>query len=116
MHGFLQHMDERAQIGNDVEIPFSVVGPDVIVDRSILKSHVTLEGPTTMGQTMSSTLFLHRNFRFKYDGESSTLTIGSNNGSVSVFLSTVELSKEVENYYWRSQPPHGLQPCCSWWC
>ena len=37
-------VDERAKIGNGVEIgPFSVVVPDVTVgDRCILKSHVTL--------------------------------------------------------------------------
>ena len=53
-------VDERAQIGNDVEIgPFSVVGPDVIVgDRCILKSHVTLKAQQQWAQTTSSTLTL----------------------------------------------------------
>ena len=91
-------VDERAQIGNDVEIgPFSVVGPDVIVgDRCILKSHVTLEGPTTMG---SNNVFYPYSYigsapqDLKYDGEPTTLTIGSNNQfreCVSVHRGTVQ--------------------------
>ena len=91
-------VDERAQIGNDVEIgPFSVVGPDVIIgDRCILKSHVTLEGPTTMG---SNNVFYPYSYigsapqDLKYDGEPTTLTIGSNNQfreCVSVHRGTVQ--------------------------
>ena len=77
-------VDERAKIGNDVEIgPFSLIGPDVVVgDRCILKSHVILEGPTTMG---SDNIFYPYSYigsapqDLKYDGEETSLSIGDNN-------------------------------------
>ena len=44
-------VDERATIGQDVVVgPFCYVGPDVkIGDRTVLRSHVTVEGRTTLG-------------------------------------------------------------------
>ena len=44
-------VDERATIGQDVVVgPFCFVGPDVkIGDRTVLRSHVTVEGRTTLG-------------------------------------------------------------------
>ena len=76
-------VDERAKIGNDVEIgPFSVIGPDVVVgDRCILRSHVILEGPTTMG---SDNIFYPYSYigsapqDLKYDDEETTVLIGDN--------------------------------------
>ncbi|MEW4487511.1 acyl-ACP--UDP-N-acetylglucosamine O-acyltransferase [Thalassoglobus sp. JC818] len=47
----LAHVDPKAQIGQDVQIgPFCFVGPDVSIgDRTVLESHVTLTGKTTVG-------------------------------------------------------------------
>ena len=47
----LAHVDPKAQLGENVTIgPFCFVGPDVVLgDGSILDSHVTLIGKTTIG-------------------------------------------------------------------
>ena len=45
-------VDPRAQLADDVVVgPFSIVGPDVSIGAgTVLKSHVVVEGRTTIGE------------------------------------------------------------------
>ncbi len=77
-------IDPRAQLGDNVEIgPYCVIGPEVILgDSNVLKAHVTIDGPTTIGE---GNIFYpyssigHRSQDLKYRGEPTYLEIGSHN-------------------------------------
>lgn len=77
-------IDPKAKIGNDVTIgPFCVVGANVqLDDRVELKSHVVVEGHTTVGEGTRIFPFAsigHAPQDLKYKGEPSQLIIGKNN-------------------------------------
>ncbi|MDX9689523.1 MAG: acyl-ACP--UDP-N-acetylglucosamine O-acyltransferase [Proteobacteria bacterium] len=77
-------VDPKAKLGTDVEIgPYCVVGPDVVLgDKLCLKSHVVVEGRTSVGEGTVIYPFAsigHRPQDLKYHGEPSTLEIGTNN-------------------------------------
>lgn len=77
-------VDQKAQLGNNVEIgPFCIVGPQVTIgDDCNLRSHVVIEGNTTIGKenifyqfgTIGSAPQDH-----KYKGGDTLLTIGDHN-------------------------------------
>jgi len=74
----------KAALGGDVTIgPYSVVGPDVVLhDRVELKSHVVVDGRTTIGE--DTVIFPFASLGqppqdLKYKGEASTLVIGARN-------------------------------------
>lgn len=73
-----------ASIGKNVKIgPFCVVGSDVILENDIeLKSHVVIEGITTIGSGTVIYPFASLGQSpqiLKYEGERSTVVIGQNN-------------------------------------
>jgi UDP-N-acetylglucosamine acyltransferase len=77
-------VDKRAEIGGDVEIgPYCVVGPGVKIGRGTkLKSHVVVQGRTTLGA--GNTIFSFASVGsvpqdLKYKGEPSELLIGDRN-------------------------------------
>ncbi|PZP54944.1 MAG: acyl-[acyl-carrier-protein]--UDP-N-acetylglucosamine O-acyltransferase [Micavibrio aeruginosavorus] len=77
-------IDPKAQLGANVRIgPFSVVGPNVQLDNNVeLKSHVVVDGYTTIGE--NSILYPFASIGqetpdLKYHGEASKLIIGKNN-------------------------------------
>lgn len=77
-------IDPKAKIGIDVKIgPYSVVGANVnLHDRVELKSHVAVDGYTTVGEGTVIYPFAsvgHAPQDLKYHGEVSTLIIGKNN-------------------------------------
>lgn len=77
-------IDPQAQIGADVKIgPYSVVGANVkLHDKVELKSHVVVEGHTTVGEGTVIYPFAsvgHAPQDLKYHGEASELIIGKNN-------------------------------------
>jgi UDP-N-acetylglucosamine acyltransferase len=77
-------VDSAAQLGADVSIgPFCTVGPRVVLgDRVTLKSHIALDGFTTVGEDTKIHPFASiggapQDLKFK--GEETQLIIGSNN-------------------------------------
>jgi UDP-N-acetylglucosamine acyltransferase len=77
-------VSSKAEIGSNVEIgPFCVIGDEVkIGDGTIIKSHVAIEGDTTIGK--NNTIFpfvaiglVPQDLKFK--GEKSKVVIGDNN-------------------------------------
>ncbi len=77
-------IDPKAQLGANVKIgPFSVVGANVqLHDNVELKSHVVVEGNTTVGEGTIIYPFAsigHAPQDLKFHGESSELLIGKNN-------------------------------------
>lgn len=75
---------EGAKLGEGVKIgPYCVVGKDVKLGRGVeLKSHVVVEGITTIGEDTVIYPFAsvgHAPQDLKYSGEKSTLTIGKRN-------------------------------------
>ncbi len=77
-------VDPLARIGNNVKIgPFCVVGPRVILaDNVELKSHVVIEGKTTIGENNLIYPFASIGQPpqiLKYQGEQSEVIIGNNN-------------------------------------
>jgi UDP-N-acetylglucosamine acyltransferase len=75
---------DGAVIGADVEIgPYSCIGPDVsLADRVVLKSHVVVEGKTTVGEGTQIFPFASIGQQpqdLKYGGEDSRLEIGCDN-------------------------------------
>jgi UDP-N-acetylglucosamine acyltransferase len=77
-------IDSGAELALDVEVgPYSIIGPDVSIDVGTrIGSHVTIEGPTSIGK-------FNRIYQFsslgaapqdkKYAGEPTRLEIGDNN-------------------------------------
>ncbi|HRQ60505.1 MAG TPA: acyl-ACP--UDP-N-acetylglucosamine O-acyltransferase, partial [Alphaproteobacteria bacterium] len=77
-------IDPEAKIGANVSIgPFCVIGPNVeIGDGTILKSHVVVDGHTSIGKNCRIFPFASLGSApqdLKYAGEPSTLVIGDNN-------------------------------------
>lgn len=77
-------VDAQAVIGADVTIgPYCIVGPDVTLGDGVeLKSHVVIDGRTTVGAGTRIFPFAAVGLQpqdLKYAGEPSLLTIGSNN-------------------------------------
>lgn len=77
-------IDPKAKIGNNVSIgPFCVVGPNVVLHDNVeLKSHVVVDGFTTIGENTRVFPFAslgHAPQDLKYHGEPSELIIGKNN-------------------------------------
>ena len=75
---------DGAQLGADVEIgPYCIIGPKVkIGDRCVLKSHVVIEGNTTLGDDNILYPFAclgQQTPDLKYKGEDSRLVIGHRN-------------------------------------
>ena len=77
-------VDERAEIAGDVEVgPYCVVGPGVKLGKGTkLKSHVVVQGRTTLGE--GNTIFSFASVGsvpqdLKYKGEPSELLIGDRN-------------------------------------
>jgi UDP-N-acetylglucosamine acyltransferase len=77
-------IDSSAEIGEGVEIgPYAVVGPGVRIGaRTIVHNHVTIAGPTTIGE--GNTFFPYssigqRTQDLKYAGEPTYLEIGDHN-------------------------------------
>ena len=77
-------VDKDAEIGNGVEIgPFCVIGPNVkIGDNSVLHSHVSIAGHTTLGS--GNEIFPYASLGhipqdLKFDNEKSFLEIGDGN-------------------------------------
>jgi UDP-N-acetylglucosamine acyltransferase len=73
-----------AQIGMNAEIgPFCIIGPHVKIGAgTILKSHVVIDGHTTIGENCRIFPFASLGSPpqdLKYAGEPSTLTVGDNN-------------------------------------
>ena len=88
----------KAEIGKDVEIgPFSVIDENVkIKDGNIIKNNVTITGNTTIAN--NNVIFPNAVIGsppqdLKYQGEHTTLTIGSNN----VFRECVTINTGTEN-------------------
>jgi UDP-N-acetylglucosamine acyltransferase len=76
-------VDPAAQLGEAVIIgPYSVVGPDVVLGDGVeLKSHVVVDGKTTVGAGTRIFPFASVGMQpqdLKYKGENSILEIGSN--------------------------------------
>ena len=79
----LSVVDPSAKLGADVTVgPFCTVGPNVEVgDRSVLISHVSLDGRTKIGEEAKIFPFAsigHIPQDLKYRGEESVLEIGTN--------------------------------------
>ncbi|HEU4678045.1 MAG TPA: acyl-ACP--UDP-N-acetylglucosamine O-acyltransferase, partial [Terrimicrobiaceae bacterium] len=77
-------VDPGAEIAGDAEIgPFCVIGPDVIIGSgTVLMSHVTVAGPTTIGQANRFYPYCsigQRSQDLKYTGEPTYLQIGDHN-------------------------------------
>lgn len=77
-------VDQNAKIGTDVTIgPYCVIGPDVqLGDKVTLKSHVVVDGRTTIGEGTVIYPFASIGTQpqdLKYHGEDSALEIGKNN-------------------------------------
>tara|TARA_B100000676_G_scaffold244312_1_gene246401 strand:- start:717 stop:1514 length:798 start_codon:yes stop_codon:yes gene_type:complete len=77
-------VDPSAQIGENVVIgPFTCVGGEVVIGDGVeLKSHVVLDGRTTIGRNCEIFPFAsigHRPQDLKYFGEDSVLNIGERN-------------------------------------
>lgn len=77
-------VDPAARIAGNVEIgPFCVIGPNVSIGAgTVLKSHVVVEGHTSIGENCHVFPFAslgHAPQDLKYAGEPSTLVIGDNN-------------------------------------
>ncbi|MFK8040306.1 MAG: acyl-ACP--UDP-N-acetylglucosamine O-acyltransferase [Rickettsiaceae bacterium] len=77
-------VSHEAVICDNVKIgPFCVIGPDVHLGENVeLKSHVAIDGRTTIGHNTVIYPFAsigHRPQDLKYKGEESKLRIGSNN-------------------------------------
>ncbi|HEY5812083.1 MAG TPA: acyl-ACP--UDP-N-acetylglucosamine O-acyltransferase [Terrimicrobiaceae bacterium] len=77
-------VDPGAEIGDDVEIgPYCVVGPEVTVGaRTVLMNHVTLAGPSLIGQANQFYPYCsigQRSQDLKYVGEPTFLEIGDHN-------------------------------------
>jgi UDP-N-acetylglucosamine acyltransferase len=77
-------IDPSAQIGSDVEIgPFCVIGPEVVIGNGcVFANHVSVAGPTVMGEGNRFFPFSsigQRTQDLKYAGEPTYLEIGSHN-------------------------------------
>jgi UDP-N-acetylglucosamine acyltransferase len=77
-------VDPKAEIGRDVAIgPFCIIGPHVVLhDRVELKSHVVIDGRTTIGEETIVFPFASLGQPpqdLKYKGEPSRLEIGAGN-------------------------------------
>jgi UDP-N-acetylglucosamine acyltransferase len=77
-------IDSKANIDSDVTIgPFCVVGPDVTLHKGVeLKSHVVVDGITTIGEGTKVFPFASLGSQpqdLKFHGEPSQLIIGKNN-------------------------------------
>lgn len=77
-------VDKSARIGEGSKIgPFCVIGPRVVIgQRNVLKSHVVIEGSTTMGDDNEVFPFAYLGAApadLKYKGEETKLIIGSHN-------------------------------------
>lgn len=77
-------ISDKAKIGKNVKIgPFCVIGDDVSIgDETELKSHVVIDGITTIGKNNVIFPFAsigHRPQDLKYKGEKSKVIIGDNN-------------------------------------
>lgn len=77
-------VSKKAQIGNNVKIdPYCIIGDDVTLNDNIeLKSHVVIEGKTTIGENTVIYPFVsigHPPQDLKYKGEKSEVIIGKNN-------------------------------------
>ena len=77
-------IEEGANLGKDIEIgPFCFVGKNVILGDAVkLHSHVAIAGHTKVGENTEIFPFAsigHIPQDLKFDGESSSLTIGNNN-------------------------------------
>lgn len=77
-------VDSRAELDRDVEVgPYSIIGPNVQIGRGTrVKSHVVIEGNTTIGQ--DNIIFQFATVGsipqdLKYRGENSRLVIGDHN-------------------------------------
>lgn len=77
-------VDSRAELDRDVEVgPYSIIGPNVQIGRGTrVKSHVVIEGNTTIGQ--DNIIFQFATVGsipqdLKYRGENSRLVIGNHN-------------------------------------
>lgn len=77
-------IDPKAMIGQNVKIgPFCIIGPDVVLgDNTELKSHVVIEGKTTIG--CNNVIYPFASIGqppqiIKYEGENSEVIIGDNN-------------------------------------
>lgn len=77
-------VDPAAKLGADVQVgPYSIIGPNVeIGDRCIIRSHVVVEGHTTLGEECQIWQFASIGSDpqdLKFSGEPSTLIIGKRN-------------------------------------
>ncbi len=77
-------VDSQAELDDDVEVgPYSIIGPKVKIGKGTrIKSHVVVEGNTTLGE--GNTIFQFATVGsipqdLKYKGEDSQLIIGSHN-------------------------------------
>src|ERR1700678_4321665 len=77
-------VDARARVADDVVVgPYCIVGEHVVLGAGVsLKSHVVVEGRTTIGERTRTFPFAsigHEPQDLKYDGEPSTRGIASDN-------------------------------------
>lgn len=77
-------IESDAKIGHNVKIgPFCLVGSEVVLSDNIeLKSHVVIEGRTSIGENTIIYPFAsigHKPQDLKYNGEKSEIVVGSNN-------------------------------------
>lgn len=77
-------VDSNAHIAEDVVIgPYSIIGPDVsIAEGTVLKSHVVVEGQTTIGKNNTIYPFVSLGQKpqdLKFKGEKTSLVIGDGN-------------------------------------
>jgi len=77
-------VDSKAQIGNNVSIgPYSIIGPDVSIGNdTILKSHVVVEGRTSIGERCEIFPFAsigQKTQDLKFKGGKTYLEIGNDN-------------------------------------
>lgn len=97
-------ISDGAQIGKNVEIgPFCIIGPEVkIGDGTILKSHVVIEGDTTIGQNNLIYPFSTIGMApqdLKFAGEKAKVIIGDNNvirEHVTIHLGTKDGAMETK--------------------
>ncbi len=77
-------IDPKAQMGNNVSIgPYSIIGPDVTIGNdTVLKSHVVVEGITSIGERCEIFPFAsigQKTQDLKFEGGKTYLEIGNDN-------------------------------------
>lgn len=77
-------VDPKAQLGSDVSVgAYTVIGPNVVIgDGCDIRSHVVINGPTTIGKNNTIYQFASVGEECqdkKYAGEDTRLTMGDNN-------------------------------------